>query len=585
MNLAAEGLLPPPEHAKMPASEIHLNRSRSFHSMIVRSDLGEQVKKAIESAQTASHLPAFDIPEVVIERPRESGRGDYACPMAMQLARLARMAPMKIAETIIEHIEAPDYVETVELAPPGFINFKLTAAFLQQQVDDILALGSRYGSFDRGVGKLAQVECVSANPTGPLSVARGRGGVMGDTLARALEAAGYDVIREYYFNDAGRQMVLLGESLKIRCQQLLGQNVELGPDHYQGDYLYWIAAVLIGTHGDDVIDEPVEFFTKQAKDTIIASIQATLRRLKITFDVYYNEHDLYTTGRVWQALDALKAKGYAYEEGGAQWFRSSALGDQEDRVLVKSSGEPTYRMSDIAYHWHKAERGFDLVVDIFGADHHATAPTVLMGVEALGYDPDFVHVLIHQFVTLIREGKQVRMSTRRGHFVTLDELMDEVGPDAVRYFMLSRSGNSTIDFDMDLAVEQSDKNPVYYIQNAHVRCAGILRKWAESGLPQDGDEGADLSLLDSGYELNFLRKAVELAEVLEFMVDEYEPHHIAFYAYELASLFHPTYENSRVLHSEVREPLRAARLRFYKAAKTLFAHVLNLMGMNAPEVM
>jgi arginyl-tRNA synthetase len=242
-------------------------------------------------------------------------------------------------------------------------------------------------------------------------------------------------------------------------------------------------------------------------------------------------------------------------------------------------------MSDIAYHWHKAERGFDLVVDIFGADHHATAPTVLMGVEALGYNPDFVQVLIHQFVTLIRDGKQVKMSTRRGHFVTLDELMDEVGPDAVRYFMLSRSGNSTIDFDMDLAIEQSDKNPVYYIQNAHVRCAGIFRKWAEAGLPPDGDEGADLSLLTNEHELAFLRKALELSEVLEFMVSEYEPHHIAFYAYELASLFHPAYENSRVLHSEVPEPLRAARMRFYRAAKMLFARVLDLMGMNAPEVM
>jgi arginyl-tRNA synthetase len=473
----------------------------------------------------------------------------------------------------------------IEVTPPGFINFKLKSSFVQQQVEEILVAGPAYASFDLGQGKQAQVECVSANPTGPLSVARGRGGVMGDTLARALTAAGYEVTREYYFNDAGRQMVLLGESLKIRCQQLLGQDVKLGSDHYQGDYLYWIAAVLVGLHGEELLDKPVDFYTMQAKDTIIASIQATLRRLKITFDVFYNEQDLYTSGRVWEALEALRKNGYAYEDGGAQWFRSSALGDQEDRVLVKSSGEPTYRMSDIAYHWHKAERGFDLVVDIFGADHHATAPTVLMGVEALGYNPDFVQVLIHQFVTLIRDGKQVKMSTRRGHFVTLDELMDEVGSDAVRYFMLSRSGNSTIDFDMDLAVEQSDKNPVYYIQNAHVRCAGIFRKWAEAGLPPDGDEGADLSLLTNEHELAFLRKALELSEVLEFMVSEYEPHHIAFYAYELASLFHPAYENSRVLHSEVPEPLRAARLRFYRAAKMLFARVLDLMGMNAPEVM
>jgi arginyl-tRNA synthetase len=461
----------------------------------------------------------------------------------------------------------------------------LSLPFLQQQVEQILAKGSEFGSFDLGAGKRAQVEFVSANPTGPLTVGRGRGGVMGDTLARAMDAAGYDVTREYYFNNAGRQMGILGESLKIRYEQALGFDVNLDDDHYQGEYLYWVAMVLVGQHADELIDKSVSFFSKIAEETIFASIKNTLGRLSITFDVYYNEYDLYSSGRVWNALEELKEKGYAYEEEGAYWFRSSALGDEKDRVLVKSSGEPTYRMTDIAYHWHKAERGFDLVVDIFGADHHATAPTVLMGVKALGYEPDFVHVLIHQFVTLIRDGQQVRMSTRRGHFVTLDELMDEVGADAVRYFMLSRSGNSSIEFDMDLAIEQSDKNPVYYVQNAHVRCAGIFRKWAEAGLPADADENANLSLLIHERELAFLRKAVELQEVLELMVDQYEPHHIAFYAYELAASFHPAYEACRVLHSEVPEPLRLARLHFYRAAMQLFARVLGLMGMSAPETM
>jgi arginyl-tRNA synthetase len=408
---------------------------------------------------------------------------------------------------------------------------------------------------------------------------------MGDTLARAMTAAGYDVTREYYFNNAGRQIEMLGESLKIRYQQILGEAAVLGEDHYQGDYLYWIAAVLVAQHGSSLLTSPLKEFSRIAEQTIFASIRATLKRLNIAFDVYYNEHELYTTGRVWEALEDLNEKGYAYEEDGAHWFKSTALGDDKDRVLIKSGGEPTYRMTDIAYHWHKAERGFDVVVDIFGADHHATAPTVLMGVKALGYDPNFVHVLIHQFVTLIRDGEQVRMSTRRGHFVTLDELMDEVGADSVRYFMLSRSGNSTIDFDMNLAVEQSDKNPVYYIQNAHVRCAGIFRKWIEAGLDENADEDADLGLLTSEYELAFLRKALELSETLELMVSQYEPHHIAFYAYDLAAAFHPVYENCRVLHSEVPEPLRLARLRFYRAAKLLLARVLDLMGMSAPEVM
>ncbi|UCG24274.1 MAG: arginine--tRNA ligase [Chloroflexota bacterium] len=554
-------------------------------TMRVRQDLARQVKKALLSAQSAGDLPEFEIPDIVIEKPRDEGYGDYACPAAMQLARLARMAPLKIAQSIASHMPAVAYLSDVSVAPPGFINLRLEKAFLQRQVAEILDAGFDYGRLDKGAGKRAQVEFVSANPTGPLTVGRGRGGVMGDTLSRAMEAAGFDVSREYYFNNAGRQIEMLGESLKIRYLQASGQQVPLGDEHYQGDYLIRIAEALVDQHGDTLIEEPTNFFSKVAEDTIFASIRATLRRLGIVFDVYYNEVDLYTTGRVQEALQALKENGYAYEQEGAWWFKSSALGDEKDRVLVKSSGEPTYRMTDIAYHKHKAERGFDLVVDIFGADHHATAPTVMMGVRALGYDPDFVHVLLHQFVTLIRDGQRVRMGTRLGHFVTLDELMDEVGPDAVRYFMLSRSGNSTIDFDMDLAVEQSDKNPVYYIQNAHVRCAGIFRKWVEAGLSEDADDGADLSLLAHDNELAFLRKALELTETLELMVDHYEPHHIAFYAYELAAAFHPTYETCRVLHSEVPEPLRLARLRFYRAAKLLLARVLDLMGMSAPEVM
>lgn len=553
--------------------------------MIVRKDLATQVVVAIEQAQHNGDLPAFDLPAIIIEKPRDTAYGDYACPSAMKMARLARMAPLKIAEVIEANFPDLSYLAGTNVVPPGFINFRLSKHYLQQQVQEILDKGAEYATFQLGKGKRSQVEFVSANPTGPLTVGRGRGGVMGDTLARAMEAAGYQVSREYYFNNAGRQMEILGQSLKIRYQQALGQEIALEEDHYQGEYLYWIAMVLVGQHGDDLADEQPEKFSKIAEQTIFASIRATLRRLNINFDVYFNEVDLYDSGRVWEALEALKQKGAAYELDGAYWFKSTDLGDDKDRVLVKSSGEPTYRMTDIAYHWHKAERGFDVVVDIFGADHHATAPTVLMGVQALGYDADFVHVLLHQFVTLIRGGEQVRMSTRKGHFVTLDELMDEVGADAVRYYMLSRSANSTIDFDMDLAVEQSDKNPVYYIQNAHVRCAGIFRKWADAGHPAGAGQDADLSLLTHENELAFLSKAVELVEVLELIATQYEPHHIAFYAYDLAASFHPAYETCRVLHSEVPEPLRLARLQFYRAAKQLFARVLDLMGMSALDVM
>ncbi len=553
--------------------------------MRVHHTLAVEIKHAIERTQMAGTLPAFEIPEITIERPREASFGDYATPTPLKLARLARMAPIKIAQAIAEQIGQPNYLAKVEVSPPGFINFHLATGWLQQTVEEILKEGKDYGRFDLGHGKKAQIECVSANPTGPIHIGRTRGGVMGDTLARAMKAVGYDVTMEYYYNDAGRQITILGETTKIRYQQLLGQDVELSDEHYQGEYIQDIAQQLVDQHGDTLLDKPADFFGDFAKNQISVKQKNSLKQINIEFDVYYREQSLYETGRVWEALKALEERGYVYKKNDAYWFKSTEFGDDKDRVLVKSTGEPTYRMPDIAYHWHKAQRGFELVVDIFGPDHHATAPQVLMGVQALGYDPDFVKTVLHQIINLTRDGRPVKMSTRKGVFVTLDELVDEVGADSIRYFMISRSGNSPIEFDLNLAVEHSDKNPVYYIQNAHVRCAGIFRKWTEAGLAADADIGADLSLLTHENELNFLRKALELSEVLELMATTFEPHHIAFYAYELASAFHPTYETCRVLHSEVPEPLRLARLHFYRAAKHLFSVVLDLMGMSAPEVM
>ncbi len=552
--------------------------------MPIHHELATAVYQAISNAQNAGALPAFDIPVVRVERPRDPSNGDYASPIAMQLARLARMAPLKIAQAIADHLPALDGLSQVEVVPPGFINIRLADDWLQNQVPQLLT-DDNYGGFNLGQGQKAQVECVSANPTGPITLGRTRGGVMGDTLARAMRAVGYDVTLEYYYNDAGRQITLLGESVKIRYQQLLGQEIALGEDHYQGGYITDLAQDLVDEHGDKLLGEETAFFADFAKDRIAENQKRSLRRVNIEFDVYFREQSLYENGRVWEALETLRQKGYVYEQDGAQWFRTTEFGDDKDRVLVKNTGEPTYRMPDIAYHWDKAQRGFKLVVDIFGPDHHATAPQVLMGVQALGYDTNFVNTVLHQIVSLTRHGEQVKMSTRRGMYITLDELVDEVGADPIRYFMISRSGNSPVDFDMDLAVEHSDKNPVYYIQNAHVRCAGILRKWQEAGFSVDAGANADLSLLTHEKELAFLRKALELAEVLENIVTTFEPHHIAFYAYDLAAVFHPAYEACRVLSDEVPEPLRLARLQFYLAAKRLFAHVLALMGMSAPEVM
>lgn len=553
--------------------------------MLLHHHLADEVRAAITTAQANGALPAFEAPDILVERPREASHGDYATAVALQLARPARMAPLKIAEAIVAHLEQPDYVEEVSVAPPGFINFRLAAGWLSELPNRILAAPDTFGNVDIGHGRRAQVECVSANPTGPITLGRTRGGVIGDTLARVLRAAGYQVMLEYYYNDAGRQITLLGESVKIRYLQQIGQEAELSDEHYQGDYIHDLAGELLAAHGDSLVNAPADFFADYARDRISQQQKETLARIGIHFDVYYREQSLYETGKVWLALEELQQRGYVYEQDGAQWFRSTAFGDDKDRVLVKATGEPTYRLPDIAYHWDKAQRGFDLVIDVFGPDHHATAPQVLMGVKALGYDPDFVYTLLHQIVSLVRSGEPVKMSTRRGLYVTLDELIDEVGADPIRYFMISRSANSPVDFDLDLAVEQSDKNPVYYIQNAHVRCAGIFRRWAEAGLPADADEHADLSLLTHPRELAFLRKALELNEVLETIATTYEPHRLAFYAYDLAALFHPVYEEARVLHGDVPEPLRLARLRFYRAAKAVFARVLGLMGMSAPDVM
>lgn len=553
--------------------------------MIFHHQLAAVVYEGVAAAQKAGDLPDFEIPEILIERPREAAHGDYASALPLKLARVARMAPLKIAEAIVSHLPQTDYLGEVYVAPPGFINFRLELSRLQALVDEILTELRDFGRIPVGEGKRAQIECVSANPTGPIHIGRTRGGVMGDTLARVMRMAGYETVLEYYYNDAGRQVTLLGESCKIRYQQLLGQPVELDDEHYQGEYIIDLARELLAEHGESLLDEPASFFGDFAKKRIAEQQKATLKRINIVFDSYFNEQTLYQDGRVDEAIETLQQNGYVYEEDGAQWFKTTAFGDDKDRVLVKSTGEPTYRTPDIAYHWDKAQRQFDLVVDIFGPDHHATAPQVLMGVQALGYETDFVHTLLHQIVTFYQDGQEVKMSTRSGVFVTLDALVDEVGADPIRYFMISRSGNSPIDFDMDLAIEKSDKNPVYYIQNAHVRCAGIFRKWAEAGYAADADREADLSLLTADNELTFLRKALELSMVIEKIAENLEPHHMSFYAYELAAAFHPMYETSRVLHNDVPEDLRLARLKLYRAAKQLFAHVLDLMGMGAPEVM
>jgi arginyl-tRNA synthetase len=567
---------------------------------LLPSQLETLIRNAIQSAQAAGDLPAFDLPAVIpVQRSAKPELADYASPVAMQLAKLAGRKPLDIAQAVAKHAAPVEFVGAVEAAPPGFLNIRLSEAWIEQQVEDIIAAGENVFALDIGRGQRAQVECVSANPTGPITVGRTRGGVLGSTMANILAALSYEVEMEYYFNNAGRQMQMLGLSLQARYREALGLPAAFPPEGYKGNYLIEVARNLVTEHGDTLKDEAWEVFKDKAEAAIFAWIERSLARINIHFDAFFNENSVYEDGSVWKTLEALEKHGYVYHavfrEGASDeekakvpadaqeaiWFRSTTLGDDEDRVLVKASGEPTYVLPDIAYHMNKLDRGFSYLINVLGADHIIEAQTVARGLQAVGYDPEPVHVLLHQFVTLFEGGKQKRMSTRKGEFVTLDELVDDVGPDVVRYFILARSANTHLEFDLDLARQQANENPVYYIQNAHVRCAGIFRQAAERGF---SDDGADLTLLGER-ERAFVRKLLEMPEVLVQAHQELAPHKIAFFALELARLFHPMYDEVRVLHGEVPEDLAKARARLYRAAQVVFKRLLMLMGMSAPEVM
>jgi arginyl-tRNA synthetase len=558
------------------------------------------IRDALRAAQSAGDLPAFALPESIpVQRSNKPELADYASPVAMPLAKSAGIKPLDIAQAIARHMPPADYLESVTAAPPGFLNIRLSNRWVVNQIDSIIAAGDAVFALDLGAGQKAQVECVSANPTGPITVGRTRGGVIGSTMANVLAALGYQVEMEYYFNNAGRQMQLLGQSLQARYRQEIGLNAVLPEEGYQGDYLIGMARDLVNQYGHDLANESWERFKQEAEKAMFAWIERSLARINIRFDHFFNENSVYENGKVWDVLKQLEANGYAYRavnrEGAppdeiaktpanakeAVWFRSTQLGDKEDRVIVKASGDPTYVLPDIAYHMNKLDRGFTFLINVLGADHIVEAQTVARGLQAVGYDSRPVHVLLHQFVTLFEGGKQKRMSTRKGEYVTLDELADDVGADVVRYFILARSPDAHLEFDLDLARQQANENPVYYIQNAHVRCAGIFRQVAERGLT---DDGADLSLLGER-EQAFVRKLLEMPEMLVQTYAEVAPHKVAFFAHDLARMFHPMYDEVRVLHGDVPEDVAKARLRLYRAAQIVFKRLLTLMGMSAPDVM
>jgi len=543
-----------------------------------------------------------DTVPVAFERPRLEQHGDVTTNVALLLSKLRKQSPRELAQTIVKHLKFDPVVERdiarIEIAGAGFINIFFSKEFFQHELGKILESGKSFGKSSSGAGRKTQVEFVSANPTGPLTVGHGRNAVFGDTVANLLEWTGHDVTREYYFNNAGRQMRILGDSVKLRYLQLLGEDVEFPEEYYQGEYIRDIARHLVDIYGSTLRDEPPEGkFKEQAEKEIFDDIKRTLRRLGIEFDVFYNENSLYETGKIDEVVRDLRQRGYAYDKDGAVWFAASKFGIGQDRVIVKSTGEPTYRLPDIAYHREKFRRGFEFIVDIFGADHHATYPDVLAGLKALGYDTERVKVLLHQFVTIVQNGEVVKMSTRRANFITLDELIDEAGPDAVRFFFLMRSIGSHLNFDLGLAKQQSEENPVYYVQYAHARIASILRYAMESAYQTgeevalaakkiaEGESLADITLerLTSPEELNLIKKLVDFPDIIESCAQSFEPHRLCEYLHDVAEAFHHFYHIHRVVTEDVE--LSKARLALCAATKQILANGFAVLGISAPERM
>ncbi len=553
--------------------------------MMIKDEIAELLRQAADEAQRKNLLPPLAMPEILVERPQNPEHGDYASPLALKLARAARMNPLTIAQSLASLIQPPQGVEKIAVAPPGFINFSLSGDWLTRQVEEILAAGEEYGNFDLGQAAQVQVEFVSVNPTGPLHVGHGRGAILGSALANVLGAVGYNVVKEYYINDAGGQMDAFYRSLYARYQQALGISAEMPSEGYFGQYMIDLAKEIVAQQGDRLLAMPATEAMRElgriGMEKIIQSITSDLELLGVTFDVWFSESSLHREGRYQRAMSLLSEKGYTAEKEGAVWFVSTALGEDKDNVLVRSDGSPTYFASDIAYHYNKfLEQGFDRVINIWGADHQGHVSRMKAAVGALGIDPDRLQIIISQMVTLRRGEELLRASKRTGELVTLRELVEEVGADACRFFFLSRSADSQMDFDLELAKKQSADNPVYYIQYAHARIASILRLAQERGI--DYRQG-DTTLLTSEPELTLVRRMLQLPEVMEMVASTLEPHHLSYYATEVATNFHNFYEKCRVVSDD--EAFTWARLKLVEAAKVVLAKTLGLMGMSAPERM
>jgi arginyl-tRNA synthetase len=578
--------------------------------------LRERLSQAIAEAAADLLREAGDEaapPALTVEVPRQAEHGDFATNAALVLAKRLRRPPREIAARLAERLPArSDWIARAEVAGPGFVNLWLADDRWRRLLADILVAGERYGRGDAGKGRAIQVEFVSANPTGPLSVGHGRQAVLGDCIARLLTATGWDVTREYYFNNGGRQMRVLGDSVRARYLEALGRAappprealddpeaawpaehdglpVVFPRDGYQGDYILEIAEGVRSEAGEGWVEEPGDGrFREVAEATIFAGIRKTLDTLGITFDVYYNETSLYEDGKIEETLADLRKSGLVYEEGGAVWLRATDLELQRDRVLVKSSGEPTYLLPDIAYHREKFRRGFERIVDVMGADHVDQVPFVRAAAGLLGYDPERIELVMNQFVTLSNAGKTVKQSTRRATFITTDELVEEVGVDVFRFFMVERKAEGHLDFKLDLAKETDwSKNPAYYVQYAHARACGIERQAAERGVGLPSGEGVDGARLGLPEELELLRKLGEFPDLVARAAEARAPHHLAYWLRELAGLWNPYVQDGkrhRVLNEDD-AALTDARLALTSAVRTVLANGLGLLGMAAPERM
>ncbi len=559
--------------------------------MLVRDRIAGLVTAALKQAQADGELPAqpaADPAVVVLERPQKSEHGDYASNVALRMAKRLGVPPMAIASAIASRVAEPGLIASASVAKPGFVNLALEPTWLTSQVDQIRAAGDSFGRVDTGGGRRVQVEFVSVNPTGPLHIGHARGAVIGSGLAAILEAAGYHVDREYYVNDAGSQMDLFARSVYSRYMQGLGRDVPVPADGYRGEYVDDVAGEIAAEHGDRLGDMDAELVIARVRhlglEKMLRSIREDLDSVRVSMDVWFSETSLYEDGSYERVKGMLADRGLLSRRDGALWFTSTALGEDKDNVVERSSGEPTYFASDIAYHYDKfVRRGFDSVVDVWGADHQGHIPRMKAVVSALDIDPARLQFMITQMVKLRRGTEAVKVSKRSGELITLREFVNEVGADACRFFFLSRSPDSQMEFDIELAKRESSDNPVYYVQYAHARISGILRLAGERGIEYaDGD----ISLLGHESELALIRKILELPELVDLMAARLEPHHLPHYAGELATAFHWFYQQCRVVSPEPgSEGTTKARLKLVDASRIALARCLALMGVDAPERM